>query len=137
MSKITTLLNKILVFVVFLPTCTRLAVARIFSHPDAEPPSARVFALSETAWLELRAVADGQNQDQRGPKAGDNKADSKAKDKDKEGSKTGEEKKPDTKAKCDKGAPNSDAEKKTVPPSGECTDEGPGGGDGDMGGGGG
>jgi len=138
MSKLTKRLNSVFVFALFLFSCTRLAFARVwpFSPSSQKPPSVKVFALSEAAWLELRA-GDGAAQDKSGSKSGDDK---------KEPSKGSEDKKERAKADCDKGkdgddkknaSPNADDKKKDAPKSGECDNAGPGGGDGDTGGGGG
>ncbi len=144
MSKLTTLLNRVFVSVVFLLTGTRLAVARILPAPQSsqQPPSAKVFALTEAAWLELRAGGDGANQD---TKSGDDKEPSKSSDDKKERSKSGDDKKEPPKSSddskeqskggdCDKGGSKSGDDKKDASKSGDC---GPGGGDGDTGGSGG
>jgi len=135
MAKLDKLLTRVCVFVLFLLTGTRLAIARILPWSSQKPPSAKVFALSDAAWAELRAADDPARQDKSESKnAEDQKAPSKnddAKDK----SKT---------ADCNKGnAKNSEQKKGTAPSGeekkedsskrGEC-DSGPGGGDGDTGG---
>ena len=117
-------------------------VARIwpFQQASQKPPSVKVFALTEAAWLELRAGGAGAAQDKSGSKSGDDK---------KEPSKGSEDKKERAKGSdCDKGgskssddkkdaSPSADDKKKDAPKSGECNNSGPGGGDGDTGGGGG
>ena len=142
MSKLKKRLNSVFVFVIFLFSCTRLAFTRIwpFQQASQKPPSVKVFALTEAAWLELRAGGAGAAQDKSGSKSGDDK---------KEPSKGSEDKKERAKGSdCDKGgskssddkkdaSPSADDKKKDAPKSGECNNSGPGGGDGDTGGGGG
>ena len=134
MSKLTTLLNRIFVSVVFLLTGTRLGVARILPAPESnpEPPSAKVFALTEAAWLELRAGSDGAQQDTKSSEE-KKKEPPKSEEKKKEPPKSGDQSKEQSKGEgCDKGGSKSGEEKKgDASKSGEC---GPGGGDGDMGG---
>jgi len=143
MSKLRTLFNRVLVFVLFVLTGVRVAVARILpaSQSSRKPPSAKVFALTEVAWLELRVGGDGANQ---GTKSDDDKKKpSKSSDDKKEPSKSGDDKKEPSKSRddskeqskssdCDKGGSKSgDDQKGDASKSGEC---GPGGGDGDTGG---
>ncbi len=124
MSKLTTLFNRIFVSVVFLLTGTRVAVARILPLPQSsqKPPSARVFALTEAAWLELRAGGDGAQQDTKS-----------SEEKKKEPPKSSDQSKEQSKGEgCDKGGSKSGDDKKgDASKSDEC---GPGGGDGDTGG---
>ena len=124
MSKLTTLLNRVFVSVVFLLSGTRLAVARILplSQSGQKPPSAKVFALTEAAWLELGAGGDGAQQDTKS-----------SEEKKKEPPKNSDQGKEQKKGEgCDKGGSKSGDEKMgDASKSGEC---GPGGGDGDMGG---
>ncbi|MGZ4831726.1 MAG: hypothetical protein ACXVZQ_02305 [Terriglobales bacterium] len=131
MSKVKTLFSRVSVLVIFLVSCTRVALTRMFPPPQpaAAPPSAKVFALTDAAWAELRAGHEIAVQDK---KSGDEqKGPSKSEDK----------KEPSKRADCDKGK-SGDDQKSTQPgddkktdsaKSGEC-DEGPGAGDGDMGG---
>jgi len=147
MSKLTTLFNRVLVFVVFVLTGARLAVARIFPAPQSsqQPPTAKVFALTEAAWSQLRAGTDVASQDKGETKSGDDqKAGSKGDENNKGPSKSTDEKKePSKSAECDKAGSKradknicvtpSDYEKKEGSKSSECQ-EGPGGGDGDTGG---
>ncbi len=149
MSKLKKRLNSVFVFVLFLFSCTRLAFARIwpFQQSSQKPPSVKVFALTEAAWLELRAGSDGANQDKSGSKSGDDKkgASPSGDDKKKDASPSGDDKKKDASKSgdCDKGgsksgddnkgaAPSGDDKKKDAAPSADC--EGPGAGDGDTGG---
>lgn len=146
MTKLEKLFNRFLVFVVFLSTGARLAVARIFpaSPLSQKPPSAKVFALTEAAWLELRAASDGVNQEKNsvddqkeGPKSREgNKDSSKKSDAGKEQSKSKDCDKDGSKSRGEnKGAsPSGDDKKGDASKSGEC---GPGGGDGNTGGSGG
>ncbi|MGZ4817418.1 MAG: hypothetical protein ACXVZJ_02265 [Terriglobales bacterium] len=140
MSKVKTLFSRVSVLVIFLVSCTRVALTRMFPPPQpaADPPSAKVFALTDAAWAELRAGHEVAVQDK---KSGDEqKGPSKSEDK----------KEPSKRADCDKGKSGDDQkstqpgdDKKSRQPgddkktdsakSGEC-DEGPGAGDGDMGG---
>jgi hypothetical protein len=146
MSKLEKLFNRGFMFLVFLVTGTRLAVGRILPtpQPGPKPSSAKVFALTEAAWLELRAGGDGANQDTKSSE--DKKEHSKSGDDKKEPSKSTEGSKEQSKGSdCDKGgskgrddnkgaSPSGDDKNKDASKSGEC---GPGGGDGDTGGSGG
>ncbi|HVP50919.1 MAG TPA: hypothetical protein VMT05_02345 [Terriglobales bacterium] len=134
----TTLLNRAFVSVVFLLTGTRLGVARILPAPQSspEPQSAKVFALTEAAWLELRAGGDGAQQDTKSSEEKKKEPPKSSEEKKKEPPKSGDQSKEQSKGEgCDKGGSKSGDEKKgDASKSGEC---GPGGGDGDMGGSGG
>jgi hypothetical protein len=150
MSKLKKRLNGLFVFVIFLFSCTRLAFTRIwpFQHSSQKPPSVKVFALTEAAWLELRAGGDGAAQDKSGSKGGDEKKEpskssedkkepSKSGDCDKGGSKSGDDDKgaaPSGEEKKTGAAPTGDDKKKDASKSGDCDNAGPGGGDGDTGG---
>jgi len=137
MSKLTTLLQRVFVSVVFLLTGTRLGVARILPAPQSsqEPRSAKVFALTEAAWMELRAAGDGGNQDTKSEDE-NKKERSKSGDDKKEPPKSSDESKEQSKGRdCDKGGSKSGEDKKgDASKSDEC---GPGGGDGATGGSGG
>jgi hypothetical protein len=96
--------------------------------------NAKVFALTEAAWLELRAGVSA-NQDKGGSKSGDEKKEpSKGREDDKERSKNGDCDKDGSKSADDnKGAsPSGEDKKRDASKSGDC--DGPGGGDGDVGG---
>ena len=135
MSKLTTLLNRVFVSVVFLLSGTRLAVARILplSQSGQKPPSAKVFALTEAAWLELGAGGDGAQQDTKSSEEKKKEPPKSSEEKKKEPPKSSDQGKEQKKGEgCDKGGSKSGDEKKgDASKSGEC---GPGGGDGDMGG---
>lgn len=147
MAKVTSVLARILTLVLFAFSWTRVAVSRILpvSPPAEQPPAAKVFALTEAEWSELRAGRDVAGQEKSGPKSADTQQDrSKGGNEPKDSSKTEDKKDQAKGANCDKAAPKSGEEKgspsgeekKDTPKPGEC-EQGPGGGDGDMGGGGG
>ena len=135
MSKLTTLLNRVFVSVVFLLTGTRLGAARILPPPQSsqEPPSAKVFALTEAAWLELRAGGDGAQQDTKNTEEKKKEPPKSSEEKKKEPPKSSDQSKEQSKGEgCDQGGSKSGDEKKgDASKSDEC---GPGGGDGDTGG---
>jgi hypothetical protein len=153
MAKLTTLFNRILMLVVFLLSCTRGAVTRIFPsyQPVQKAPTAKVFALAEAAWLELRTGADVVNQDRGESQGADGQ---RSKRSEEERSRPGDDAKGEAKDSEDKQEPSKSADsdgakrgedKKDASPSGDekkkdatkpdqSKDEGPGGGDGDMGG---
>ena len=144
MSKVEKLFNRVLMFMVFVSAGARLAVARIFPPPqlDPKPPAVKVFALSEAAWLELRTVSDGPNQEKKG--SDDKKESPKSSDSDKDTSKSSDTAKSQSKSDCDKDSSKSQNDSKGAAPSGEKQRDasqnsecGPGGGDGDTGGSGG
>ncbi len=136
MAKVVSFLSRILALVLFALSWTRVAVGRIlpFFNPPQEPRSAKVFALTDAEWNELRAGRDVAGQEKSEPKSADaqqdkseNKNDqAKSRDCDKAAPKEAE----------DKGSQSGEDKKKDGPKPGECQ-QGPGGGDGDMGGGGG
>ena len=131
MSKLITLFSRVSVFVVFLVSCTRVALTRMFPppQPTPNPPSAKVFALTDAAWGELRAGREVAFQEK------------KSEDEQKGPSKSEDKKEPSKKADCGKaktgddkkGTQAGDDKKTDSAKSGDC-DKGPGGGDGDMGG---
>jgi len=143
MSKLESLFHRILVCVMFVLTGARLAVARILPAPQSSqmPPSIKVFALTEDAWLGLRAGGDSANQEAKSnddkAKPSESSADktgpSKSADDKKAPSKSAEESKEQSKSgNCGKGGSTSGDQKKgDASKSSEC---GPGGGDGDAGG---
>ena len=154
MAKVTIFLHRVLTLVLFLFSWTRVAVGRLIPwyQPIHKPGSVKVFALSDAAWLELRAGGDLTNQDNGESKTTDGQQDRSksgdtAKSKDSDDKKSGEEKKDqsqradcqDAKSKTgddkENPSPNADDQKKDAAKPDEC--KGPGGGDGDMGGGGG
>jgi len=77
MSKLKKLRNRVLVFVVFLLSCTRLTIARILpSAWTTQKPNPTVFALSDAAWADLRAGAEFMDDDKDkkdAPKSDDKK----------------------------------------------------------------
>ena len=138
MSKLERLFNRVFVSVVFLLTGTRLLVGRTLpaAEPGPKPPSAKIFVLTEAAWLELRTGGDGSGQEAKSSdeKKEQSKSDEKSADK-KEPSKSADESKEQSKAKdCDKGSKSGDDKNKDASKSGACE---AGGGDGDTGGSGG
>lgn len=153
MSRLTKRLNSVFVFVLFLFSCTRLAFTRIwpFQQSSQTPPSVKVFALTEAAWLELRTGGGAANQDKSASKSGDDKKEAAPSGDDKKGAApSGDDKKTDASKSgdCDKGgsksgddkkgaAPSGDDKKTDAAKSGDCDNSGPGGGDGDTGGSGG
>ncbi len=60
MEKVRKLSNRIVIFLIFLLSMARVAVARIWPfHPPAGKAAApKVFALTEADWLALRAIGD-------------------------------------------------------------------------------
>lgn len=154
MAKVTSLINRVLTLVLVMLSWTRVAVGRLIPwyQPIQKPDSVKVFALSDAAWLELRAGRDITNQDKGEPKStggqqDQSKSGDSAKSKDAEDKKGDEgqkdQKDPSKTADCqddkpksgdDKKGPSPDAgdNKKDAAKPGPC--EGPGGGDGDMGG---
>ncbi len=136
MSKANRLFNSIVAFVVFLFSSTRVAIARIW-HAPQQPPTAKVFALTEAAWLELRSGAAAAQASGESKSGGDQKEQPKASEEKKEAPKNGgEQKEPPKTADSDKGRSEGGEDKSSAPKSGEG-EQGPGGGDGDMGGSGG
>jgi hypothetical protein len=130
MSQANKLFNSIFVFVIFLVSCTRGALARIWpASSPPKPPTEKVFALTEAEWQELRAGAVAV-QENGESKKGEEKKESPP-------PKTDEEKKEPPKcADSDQSRSEGGEDKSTAPKSGEG-EQGPGGGDGDMGGSGG
>ncbi len=145
MAKVTSFLARILTLVLFAFSWTRVAVGRIlpFSHSAEHPPTAKVFALTEAEWSELRAGRDVASQEKSEPKGADTQQDKSKNDSEAKDSSKPEDKKDQAKgANCDKAAPKTGEDKgspsgedktKDAPKPGEC-EQGPGGGDGDMGG---
>ncbi len=144
MAKVTTLLNRILALVFLLFGWTRVAVARLvpWYQPVQKPAAVKVFALTEEEWMQLRSGQAVAAQEQSAPKGADEQKDSSKKGED--SNKSADEKKDQAKsAECGKSNSKPDDKKGESPKEakdsakpGEC-DQGPGGGDGDMGGGGG
>ncbi len=128
MSKANKLFNSIFVFVIFLVSCTRGALARIWPA-SSPPPTEKVFALTEAEWQELRAGAVAV-QENGESKKGEEKKESPPPQTD------NEKNEPPKSADSDKSRSEGDEEKGTAPKSDEG-EQGPGGGDGDMGGSGG
>lgn len=115
MSKLKKLRNRVLVFAIFLLSCTRLTVARILpSAWTSQKPNPTVFALSDAAWAELRAGAEFMDDD---------------KDK-KDASQSGDKKDADKKDADKKDASKDD--KKDASKSDDKKDAGAGGGDGEV-----
>lgn len=148
MARVKNLLSRVLTFVLFALSWTRVAVGRIlpFFNPPQEPRSAKVFALTDAEWNELRAGRDVASQEKSEPKGADAQQDkskdgneakdlSKTEDKNDQ-AKSGDCDKAAPKEAEDKGSQSGEDKKKDGPKPGECQ-QGPGGGDGDMGGGGG
>ncbi len=136
MSKANRLFNSIVAFVVFLFSCTRVAIARIW-HAPQKPPTAKVFALTEAAWLELRSGGAAAQAADESKSRDHQKEQPKSSEDKKEAPKSGDDKKqPPKSADSDKGRSEGGEDKSGAPKAGEG-EQGPGGGDGDMGGSGG
>ncbi len=132
-------MNSFFVFLIFLGSCTRGALARIWPavSPAAEPPAQKVFALSDAAWQELRGGVDPVQQTGDSKSGDEQKQPPKAGDEQKEAPKAGDDQKePPQSADSDKGRSGGGEDKSGAPNTGEG-EQGPGGGDGDMGGSGG
>lgn len=137
MARLTSLLSRILAFVLFALSWTRVAVARILPilGPAQEHRSVKVFALTEADWSALRAGSPVAAQE----KSADNQQEkSKDAEQAKDSSKSEGKQDPAKSADCDQ-ASNKDEENKgaegkqpEAPKPADC--QGPGGGDGDMGG---
>lgn len=134
MAKLRKLSSRLVVFVIFVLSLTRVMVARILpwtAHAPERPSATKVFALSEAEWLQLRAI-DEKNSPQQSEEKKSTPQSPDAKD---EQAKSDEKKmqKPECKPKSEgqnTPAPSDDKDKSTKP----ACEEGPGGGDGDMGG---
>jgi nucleosome binding factor SPN SPT16 subunit len=130
MSKLKKLRNRVLVSAIFLLSCTRLTVARILpSAWTSDKPNPTVFALSEAAWVELRAGVDFTTDDKATQKSGDDKKDATKSD-DKAASKSDDKK--DSSKSDDKKDSSKPDDKKDASKSDDKKEASPGGGDGEV-----
>ncbi|HVP43624.1 MAG TPA: hypothetical protein VMS96_09325 [Terriglobales bacterium] len=137
MRKVKGFLSRILTLVLFALSWTRVAVGRILPvfSPSPEPRSAKVFALTEAEWSALRADNSAATQEKSADQQQD-KSNGAGRDKD---SSKGEDKKDQAKSPdCEKAAPKTGDEQKSTEDkkkdAAKPCEQGPGGGDGDMGG---
>lgn len=132
MSKIKTGFNTLFAFLLFLFGFAKGVVGRVFPASGGKPV-AKVFALSDAAWADLRATDTAAGQQQAG-KGSDQKGADQKKDESKgNDSSKSTDKKDQAKGNCEKTDEKKGDESKTAPPS-DCKDKGTGGGDGDLGG---
>lgn len=144
MSRVTSFFNRVLALVLLLSSGARLAVARIlpFSQATEEPAAAKVFALTEAAWQELRAggAVSAQQKDESNNAQPKQESSKEAKENNQPTKDAGTEKDPSKNPECQEPAAKPGDDSKTSQAEEKAKDgakpecESPGGGDGDMGG---